>query len=188
MKFIFFLLLTLPARASVTVDSLPYGTVIYSMLAPKDFIKKNPDWMLMDGGDSVTSKKVYGTSDGAKAMFAASRLHTEGGVEDFPDGRGLFIRGMNMGRDKDSGDADGDRDVMVRQKDTFKKHDHGGGNHGHVFTGSMTNDSWGGNIMVGGNGDPGKKAIPLSGNIINFEGQDETRPRNISLYIYIKVN
>lgn len=181
-------MLALPAKASKSVDSLPYGTVIYSMLPPKVFIKKNPDWMLMDGGDSVTSLKVYGTVTSAKEMFAASRLHTEGGVEDFPDARGLFIRGMNVGRDKDSGDADGDRDIMVRQADNFKSHDHGGGNHGHGFTGSMTLDKWGGNPLVGGNGDSGQKSVPASGKIITPEGGLETRPRNISLYIYIKVN
>jgi hypothetical protein len=188
MKLIFFLLLALPTKASITVDSLPYGTVIYSMLPPKDFIKKNPDWMLMDGGDSVTSRKVYGTATGAKEMFAASRLHTEGDVEDFPDARGLFIRGMNLGREVDSGDADGDRKVAVKQSDTFKKHDHGGGVHGHGFTSSTTMNDWGGNVVVGGSAGGQPRAVSSSSKVINAEGNDETRPRNLSLYIYIKVN
>lgn len=157
-------------------DNFSLGSVQYSILEPGVFTSRpeNKDkWVLMNGQD------IQGSD-------LCNLIPT---MKNVPDGRGVFIRAMNLGRSSDTGDADGDLRGLAGfpQSDQFKSHDHGGGNHAHHWTGSVTLDTWGGNCGIGGN-NCGPKDTPLSGNIINIEGGAETRPRNIALYLYIKIN
>ena len=138
------------------------GDVKYSVLDPDQFARQNgPGWVLMKGQDIQDSD-----------LFKLT------GRKTLPDARGIFIRGMNLGRAQTEGDADGNRDVGIYQFDSFKHHSHVylyGNDHGRRHT-----------YMPEGQGD----AQPVDSARRDSEeaGDKETRPRNIALYTYIKVN
>lgn len=170
-----FLLISISSLAKT--DSLPVGTVIYSIIPPKEFIAKNQAWMLMDGCDTALSRLVYGTPDAALNKFQRSLLHAMP-IEILPDARGLFIRAMNLDRDKTKGDADGNRTAGTEQQDTYKRHSHAYTDH--FPTGTRSDNANDRDV-----GTPnGSSRTPRT----SEEGDDETRPRNIALYVYIKVN
>ena len=132
------------------------GDVKYSILDPEQFTKENgPGWVIMQG-----------------QSIAGSDLTLITGQKKLPDSRGVFIRGMNLGRDAKSGDSDGNRLVGSYQWDSFKKHNHPYTNpQGTQNLGHFNSDGW-----------EGKR--DRTGQV----GGDETRPKNITLYIYIKIN
>lgn len=158
------------------------GDVKYSILPPADFIRANGSgWILMDGAASKESKEI----------FENSILHDSLGLQILPDGRGMFVRGMNENRDPTRGDADGNRNVGSEQSDGLKKHQHQVKNiHGAVSPGG------GYAVSILDKGDPnfsGASQDATGSDIYDVANQmvsqsNETRPRNIALYMYIKVN
>jgi hypothetical protein len=139
------------------------GDVKFSTLEPALFKKVNGEgWVLMDGRNIVGE-------DLADLMK----------IQNIPDARGVFIRGMNLGRETSTGDPDGtNRTVGSFQADQL-------GQHSHIAP-----------VGDGGGGEPGKY-IDRTHNP-NAEGirpavstkpagGTETRPRNITLYAYIKI-
>lgn len=132
------------------------GDVKYSVLEPGLFKKINGDgWVPMDG-----------------RIIAGDDLEKRTGMKSIPDARGIFIRGMNLGRDINTGDPDGDKNVGRYQTD-------GVGPHKHRIAGGANGP--GAHSTVGGNMEPfvsddGLNTLP------------ETRPRNIALYVYIKIS
>lgn len=145
----------------VTTCKDTLGDIKYSILEPESFYALHGvgKWVLLDGRP-IEGSKLY-------LM----------GVHKIPDARGMFIRSMDMGRNAIDGMGDPDwknRNVVAPQMDTFKRHNHGmrhwwgnGGNNGQELS---TN--------------PGLTAPAEDAQ----EGGNETRPRNIALYIYIKIN
>lgn len=143
------------------------GDVKYSLLAPKEFRKVNGRaWILMTDEQSIAGSRL------------SSLIHTT----KLPDARGVFIRGMNEGRDSARGDSDGNRPIGAYQSDDFKSHDH--------------DTDWEVGFSVNGNGttqlidgDDGSSSRgsrdPLK---TKSRGGNETRPRNIALYVYVKLN
>lgn len=160
------------------------GDVKYSVLAPAEFIRFHPGWILMDGGATQESKDI----------FEHSKLHDSLGVITLPDGRGVFIRGMNENRNKDSGDADGNREIGKFQYDAFQGHYHK--SYMNKEANAKNDAGWGVTTKSDPKNDPisdspnweptrepisdGKHGAPRI--------SSETRSRNIPLYIYIKVN
>lgn len=101
-----------------------------------------------------------------------SRLSTDYHISILPDACGRFLRGMNYNGHGD--DPQKERTVMSYQADEFKKHQHNT---------SAQFKAYG----APGCGDCG--ACPEYGSTPSGEaGGDETRPKNIALYVYIKVN
>lgn len=138
------------------------GDIKYSLLAPDSFRKLHgKGWVLMDG------REIKGTK--------LAQL----GFKKVPDARGVFLRGMNEKRAVDSGDADGDRDLGTYQKDRIKSHTH-------KIAIGVTHDDGGGHVR-GGTLDRGKAVgatVADTGNV----AVKETNPRNITVYIYVKIN
>ncbi len=145
------------------------GDVKYSILEPDKFTQENGDgWVLMEGQD------IKGTD-----------LWKLTGIETLPDARGVFLRGLNRGRNKEEGDAEGDRQVGSSQDDTFENHSHPvgplvlgwntEGNNGKHRIDTDDGGSWGNPPY-----DVEQIAKPV--------GKEETRPRNIALFTYIKVS
>ncbi len=144
------------------------GDVKYSILEPAKFIVLHGDgWILMDGRNINNSE-----------LFRLTTMNT------CPDARGVFIRGMNQSRNITEGDIDGDRKAGAYQADGVKKHQHGFSDawfaevncgHGNEL-GSHSSDS---DNMRCESGDVTDNGIGLL---------DETRPRNIALYTYVKIN
>lgn len=138
------------------------GDVKYSILEPNTFYKVNgKGWVLMDGR-SIDSSALFNL-----------------GQTRIPDARGLFIRAMDMGRDTvdNKGDPEwSSRDVITPQMDDFRKHNH----HINIVL-SHGNWAYGGNNWATQTNTDPKTADSFN------EGGKETRPKNIALYIYIKI-
>ena len=136
---------TLESRAD-----LPIGTVIAAL---KQIDTSNGFWVLADGRTATTE------------YFQAT------GKADVPDLRGLFLRGLNAGREDGREDPEGaGRTAGDYQADTLKSHSH------------LENLASGnGGVHSGG-----------SYGVINQvqtgkTGGLETRPRNVAVYWYIKI-
>ncbi|MCW3109929.1 MAG: hypothetical protein JWQ09_4435 [Segetibacter sp.] len=141
------------------------GDIKYSILRSDSFRKINGSgWILLNGNTDTLEN----------SLFRISKLKNLMGIATLPDARGVFLRGMNLGRSKDSGNADGDTRIGTYQRDTFSLHQHkidkgyGGGGGGYV-----QNAQWGPH-----NTDQTTQGV----------GGNETRPRNIVVFIYIKIN
>ncbi len=165
-------------RAKEDQNEGKLGDVVYSMLGEKEFQDRHgKGWVLMDGQHEVADKSAI-------ALLQLQADANKGNKYYVPDARGVFIRGMNLGRDVLTGDPDGNRDAGKPQNDIFEKHNH--------IMGEFTKDNE--LPMRNGNGhlDQGF-AIRFSsdgtslGTMNIKRGGVETRPRNIVLYTYIKI-
>jgi hypothetical protein len=149
------------------------GEIRYSILSPKQFeTLYGPGWVLMDG------RRIPG-----------SELEQQFKWEKLPDARGVFLRAKTHNRKlmDAHGNPDGDLELGTYQPDQFAKHAHGirlecGPTHSNATTcqppGSQYN-------YVNGNG-----LYPHGSysNTISETGGDETRPRNITVNVYVKIN
>ncbi|MBN1306441.1 MAG: hypothetical protein JXA18_00890 [Chitinispirillaceae bacterium] len=133
-----------------STSALPIGSIIAVM---KQIDTSNGVWVPADGRTATTE------------YFQAT------GKADVPDLRGLFLRGLNAGREDDREDPEGvGRTAGDYQADTLKSHTHledlATGNGG-LFSGGSYGES-----MT-------KSTSPTGG--------AETRPRNAAVYWYVKV-
>lgn len=158
--------------------NLPVGTIIPSILEPSSFAKTvgDPDpsdfdpkiskWVLANGRKVSTDSKYY--------MFTReSRI---------PDLRGMFLRGMNEGRNDGEQDPD-DRKPGEYQRDALKQHGH--------ETDALKLKHWKkedtrelGYTSKGG-ADYGRAIVKK---VTGAKAADETRPKNVAVYFYIKIN
>jgi hypothetical protein len=152
--------------------TMPLGTVVYSVLDRDAFLQANgPGWELLDGSE---------TSIDSTALCREAHFCT------LPDARGVFIRGMNLGRSVDSGDPQNQRAVGSFQADAYKQHIH-----------RLRNELDEAGYDNHGNGERARILVddghPFNGTVwptytTGGAGADvETRPRNIALYTYIRV-
>jgi hypothetical protein len=148
------------------------GDIRYSILSPDLFSKNHPGkWMLLDGKPLEEDTDLYKLLDENNVK---NILTVKDGIPDcLPDARGVFLRGMNMGRETSTGDTDGDRKIGSYQSDTLKSHHH-----------TYLKPRRGGN---GSDTDDDEVYIWDVTNTSDFGGA-ETRPRNVTMYIYIKVS
>lgn len=154
------------------------GDVKYSVLPPDKFREENGNgWFLMDD----------------KVPIKGSTLHTRHGLVEIPDSRGMFIRTLNGRRndqymDKFSLENNRERLVLDYQADAVKKHNHGFSTTFGFFCGWPSNNLWtggrNGNPMVAGSPECAISTLDTGTNL----SLEETRPKNISLYTYIKIN
>lgn len=143
------------------------GDVKYSVLNPENFVRENgKGWVLMDG------RNINNTD-----LFRLTRLNN------IPDGRGVFIRNMNAGRSVAEGDPAGNRAMGSYQADEIKTHTH------------QYSDAHYAEVNCGNQGLFGNKGESDNDNgrcvttqTTVASGGPESRPRNIALYAYIKVN
>ena len=151
------------------------GDVRYSILKPEVFEKLNPGWKLMAGQPVEQNWQLYQLYNQENLLndpdYALAR-------NNLPDARGVFVRGMNMSRPTEQGDVDGNRTVGQLQMDVFKSH-----THDYV-------DYYNSDDVESDNSDERAAGITErnSSRTTTPAGGAETRPRNITLYIYIKVN
>jgi len=87
-----------------------------------------------------------------------------------------------------AGGAAGDN-VGSAQGDEFEDHNHGGGSHQHSFTAYEDNGATTRHVLndtVNGGGNDINVDTNYSGNVINSQGGDETRPKNVTVNFIIK--
>lgn len=154
---------SLNAQSIKISKQVPIGTVRSSTLSLTQYNAQTDGvWQLMDGGSCLNT--AYATLTGNTTV---------------PDAliEGTFLRQAKAGRT-----------VGTYEADEFKAHNHGGGNHRHTLENSAMNPTDGGGYNNDGS-DAGTAVTRtnLSGVIINTEGGDETRPKNLAVNFFIKV-
>jgi len=166
------------------------GTVIASMLDYANLIKITKDPTVID-----PKKSSWIPADGRSV--SGSLFSTLTGLNNSPDLRGRFLRGLNtiynVGQPAldiskaDEGDLNNNRKPGDYQGDSFESHTHpaGGYVNGSVCGSNNTHDVSGGGDKW--NCDPG-----LGGHNVTVTvqavGELETRAKNVSIYYYIKIN
>lgn len=154
--------------------SLPVGTVITSLLNPVEFydvVDQDPE--VIDIGHLY-----FVPSDGRNVEGSLYTSVTGRGR--VPDLRGMFIRGLNSfdeGNSRSDGfqDPEPNRSVGTLQKDTLKSHSHPG------KVVQEVRSNWDG-------GPPRNTPVISTVESIGAYGGSETRPVNVSVYYYIKIN
>lgn len=188
---------TLADTAKVTKCSGAVGDVKYSMLNPTNFALANGScWVPMDG----------------RALATTDVLRQKYGITTLPNAGGLFLRGQEFDNSPNN-DPDRTSNSVIGQlqNEVFKSHLHAanlpltgntssGGEHSHSIPASV------GSIEappIGGNGGDGSAQLitstgyagihshTLSGNATgntDNAGGNETRPKNLNLWTYIRIN
>jgi len=167
------------------IANLPIGTIVPSMLPPSLFaeIVGDPDpsvfdprkskWVLADGRDIRISQ--YGKLSG----------NTE-----TPDLRGMFLRGLNEGRKDDRQDPDV-RKPGDYQKDALQRH-----SHKTTVTGDTTGYKEQAETPSGigytrnkaGRNAPYERVSVSVLDVTGANAEAETRPKNVAVHFYIKIN
>ncbi|HLP77015.1 MAG TPA: hypothetical protein VK327_08860 [Candidatus Paceibacterota bacterium] len=154
------------------IANVPIGTIVASMLPPQQFAQivgdpfppnqERSKWVLADGNGIAAS--LYG------------KVSRE---QNAPDLRGMFLRGMNEGRT--NGDPESGRKAGGYQSDAFE-------NHGHTTT--ATEKRWSDAPAPGYTSDSRAKNAPAGQvtDVIGGKTNIETRPKNVAVYYYIKIN
>lgn len=141
---------------------LPVGTILSSILGPEQFLLLHgEDWILADGRE---------VSSTAYAEITKST--------NVPDLRGMFLRGINLDRNDEYADPDSSRSAGSLQDDELISHVH---QYGWMeIGGDCSTDKcfeWG----DGANRKYHNSESEAAGGL-------ETRPTNVAVYYYIKVN
>jgi hypothetical protein len=163
---------------NVSYSQYTIGDVKYSVLEPDVFIPLNTGFILMDGGASIRSDTTFRNSQlhlNSKYKFAT-----------LPDARGVFIRGYikeNNAVDPFFNETGRERKVGELQSDAIQQH-----SHAPIGENFITNkNNVPGNTVVQGNYESVQNT-QKTGGVMDARSANETRPKNIALYIYIKVN
>jgi len=167
----FLLLLGLFANAQEfeKINTGVVGDIKYSILNPEQFAMVNgKGWVLLDG------KKLDAQSDLYKLLHETGYSNV---IPDnkLPNGDGVFIRGVDTNDEDNYGDTEKNRVVGNYQEDLVGPHNH---NIGRSKLGDY---------------EPPNDVYILQQNSTDYQSTakmntSETRPRNVCLYIYIKIN
>ena len=148
-------------KLAAEANQFPVGTIVASLIEPNIFKRQFGDsWKLLDGANIIGTK--------LSALTKKERL---------PDAGGKFLRAINTKNDPETQDPDGVRAAGHYQSDDFRSHSHG--------TQGYDKAQWYGENLVHSAADVkyGKHTnttLPSGGN--------ETRPKNIAVYFYIRIN
>lgn len=154
--------------AICTGDPGALGDVKHSILDEATFRQlRGSGWRLLDG-----------------APVDATALCTTLNVCTIPDARGVFIRSVNGSRSPNGGDPDASRQVGSYQKDSFMAHTHRLASISEI---GHSVDGNGSSRRLDMNDGYPWQGIRLSTRTTS-SGSAETRPRNVALYTYIKVD
>ena len=139
-------------------SSCSIGDVRHSMLTLAQFQQENGSTWVLCDGSDITG----------------SQLATLTGNATLPDARGQFLRGKNNGRSDGQENPDGDVAIGAAQLDELKSH-----THAMRFYDSGT----------GGGPSGVKNDGPFADHgYMSSAGGNETRPKNITVNIFIKIN
>lgn len=170
-NWIVFFGMSLFTMASAFAGEGHVGEIRYSILELKQFqTLYGPEWELMKGQD----------------VPADSELRHLWGQSNLPDARGVFLRCANHGRDKGTGNPEGDIKVGEHQGDQVIKHSHGAGAGCYFFESvpkAVSHHKSG--FPPGPAFDDGNGISRIADTAV--AGGSETRPRNITVNAYIKI-
>jgi hypothetical protein len=155
----------------------PVGSIVPSMLNenqfkaqvgdPSTFSSSSSKWTLADG--RAISGSTYSTVTSQSTA---------------PDLRGMFLRGLNAGRSDGNQDPDGgSRTIGNYQADQVKSHNHNNGNYDRLVISNGVNTASGGLDPT-----PAPEFNLWDSRNILPAGGAESRPRNIAVNYYIRIN
>lgn len=157
--------------------NLPIGSIISSMLDSSRFAETVGD----DTNSFKSTKNKWVLADGQKDL-TGSKYHELTGKKHTPDLRGMFLRGMNVGRDDGKQDPKQERTVGDYQEDAILEHEHN--------TNALT-FRWDDKTTNYGYTSAGTAHAPVA-SVTTVKDKktaaEETRPRNVAVYFYIKIN
>lgn len=169
--------------AQKVVCSGAVGDVKYSILEPEKFAEVNGDcWVPMDG----------------RSLAQGDVLRQLTGMASLPNGGGLFVRAQDFANSDNDPERDVNSSIAVVQGDDVKPHDHTmneAGAHTHGYTRPVLLNSTG--VQSGGSYSARRAEwetqdqTTSAGNhthIINDNNGTETRPKNLNLWVYIRIN
>ena len=179
---------TVPAEPSGFNADLPVGTVIASFLTWTEFqaVTKNND--LNPSNKSLWSSRYskWAPADGREVPNSGFTRATNAAA--VPDLRGRFIRGLNRldgerpSIDAAAGDSAGERQRGSFQEDSIQ-------DHVHIYA------EWGWTVATGQGpyqdgltANKGRKPEHPTTGVKDARQSAETRPRNVALYYYIRIN
>lgn len=156
-------------KSSVIPDS-PVGAIISSILSPKEFLNEEMKkyWVEADGRD-------------VQEHWAYAKLPSN--PKSIPDLRGMFLRGLNKfskikGQRTDKWKDQGSRSTNGYQKDEIR-------DHSHTVPHFAPTSSTRANIAAL---DVRSNAKYATSGYSMANGGKETRPKNIGVYYYIRIN
>jgi hypothetical protein len=164
--------------AQKVVCSGAVGDVKYSILDPVKFAQVNGDcWVPMDG----------------RPLTSTDALSQLAGLSSLPNAGGLFVRAQDFANSDNDPDRDSNSPVATMQGDDFKSHNHNITDPGHNHTGGAfwPAGGWPEQNQAGNPQDYTmftNTGTSTTGITINNTGGTETRPKNINLWVYIRIN
>jgi hypothetical protein len=173
--------LSAPAQSPPGAGAVPVGTIVASFLNPAAFAKAV-------GDPPLDKQKQYLSADSdfpvrwrlADTQEIIGTIYSrDTGEEKLPDLRGMFLRGMNCGRDDGNEDPKGDRVVGSTQSDSLAAHVH------ETDAITLKRNNSHPDDMEEGHGAPDFKVSAAS---LEDAGGKETRPKNVAVYYYVRVN
>lgn len=170
------------------------GDVVYSLLPPELFkLNHSGEWKILDGSELAASTQLQVFLEKQGGLSTFNRIEFSKGSEVIlPDARGVFIRGMSSGRSLLTGDPQGDiRNVGSYQSDQIGKHSHQIEIPGDVHRVGSSNSSKSiAAPFLEGYKDKRLKEFRSASAGSNKQAKEdiEFRPKNITLYIYLKTD
>lgn len=166
-------------------DNTPMGTIVTSYLDPSQFYDASGSNQNNPGGQWLPNTSIWSPADGRPVP--GSKFAAVTGQQDVPDLRGVFLRCLNVidpaqpiALNPSRSDPDGTgRTAGSFQVDGFASHVH-----------PYNVPNW---TVSTGNG-PYPDGLTYHGGEVNTQyqsaatGGSETRPRNVAVYYYIRIN
>lgn len=168
----------LALRAEKVICSGAVGDVKYSILEPEKFAEVNGDcWVPMDG----------------RPLAQGDVLRQLTGMASLPNGGGLFVRAQDFANSDNDPDRNSNSPVATMQGDNLKAHNHGVTDPGHSHSGGAfwPAGNWPEQNQAGNPQDYTlftNTGTSTTGITINNTGGAETRPKNLNLWVYIRIN
>ena len=171
------------------LDPIPPGTIIASVLKPRLFLNGRKDWRLADASR---------IPEGALLELVKDKKATISDPGYLPDLRGMFLRGQNERRKDGKQDPDERLSGSYQSGATklpttpFAGVAAESGGHTHEYTRARGFDSGAGTHARakpdGPRDETGSSGTHRHAMEITSGGDSETRPANVSVYFYIKIN
>ncbi|HTG33575.1 MAG TPA: hypothetical protein VLB76_11670 [Thermoanaerobaculia bacterium] len=168
--------LTSRAEALSRSLSAPVGSIFTSTFTPAEFAQAAGDPTIFD-----PAKSKWALADGSQVV--GSRYHVLSNGKSLSDLRGLFLRGMNHGRTDKWRDPEDNREAGKPQPDQFQTHGHKQAKYAERARYKGGDDLYGYPALDFGPVEP----TALSPDAEVRHGS-ETRPANVAVFYYIRIN
>ena len=183
----------IPGESAGFNKDLPLGTIIASYLNFEQFSAVTSNNINSPGNLWTARFSKWSPADGRPILL--SKLQLIANTPNVPDLRGVFLRGLNQFDPQETSTVSSDRkdpDNRIRgslQSDAFQNHVH---SLSHVFFTSPVQSQAQLKTGLKEGGNFGERGISLvdtpTSNGATGQAQGETRPKNVAIFYYIRIN